>query len=367
MRRSPPVAGPDLSSGEPFADVPGQRQAIAELRAAVANPVHAYLLAGPPGSGKRHAARSFAAALLCPAGGCGECVDCDRALRNAHPDLLFAEREGATYLIDDIRRLTALAHRRPLEAARTVIVIPEAHLLGRNAAAFLKTLEEPPVTTVFVLLADDLPRDLETIRSRCVEIDFEPLTRETVAEWLVGHGIEPARAAELAEGAAGDVHRALLLAEDTGYASRLMLWREIPSLLDGTGATAAELAVRLNESLKEATAPLEAAQASELAELEDLAKAMGERGVPGRSKIIERHKREIRRYQTTELRAGLAVLSRTYRDLLVRGALDGREGAGTIDWSAAGAVDMIGRLARELSRNPRMPLALEHLFVSLST
>src|ERR1019366_428019 len=92
---------------------------------------------------------------------------------------------------------------------------------------------------------------------------------------------------------------------------------EIPSLLDGSGATAAELAVRLNSSLKEATAPLEATQAAELAELEELAKSLGERGVPGRREITDRHKREIRRYQTTELRAGLGVLSRAYRDRLV--------------------------------------------------
>jgi DNA polymerase-3 subunit delta' len=360
------VAGADLSSPRPFADIPGQAAAIAALRAAVASPVHAYLLVGPPGSGKRHAASSFAAALLCPHGGCGECSHCDRAQRNAHPDLLFAEREGATYLIDDIRRLGALAHRRPLEAERTVIVIPEAHLLGRYAAAFLKTLEEPPTTTIFILLADDLPRELETIRSRCVVISFEPLSMETVADWLVGHGIEPERAWKLAEGSAGDAHRALLLAEDAGYASRLMLWREIPSFLDGTGATAADLAVRLTDSLKEATSPLESAQAAELADSEELAKAMGERSVPGRSKITERHRREIRRYQTTELRAGLGVLSRVYRDALVEALPRSDRGGDEVVRRSAEAIDRITALAGELHRNPRMPLALEQLLVALS-
>ena len=360
------MAGADLSSGVPFADIPGQESAIAEMRAALVNPVHAYLFVGPPGSGKRHAARDFAAALLCSRGGCGECTDCDRAQRNAHPDLLLAEREGATYLIDDLRRITGLAQRRPLEAARIVIVIPEAQLLGRYAAAFLKTLEEPPPTTVFVLLADDLPSDMVTIRSRCVEIRFEALSLETVADWLQGHGIEAARAHELAEGAAGDAQRALLLAEDQGYESRLMLWREIPSLLDGTGATAAELAFRLNDSLKEATAPLEAAQAAELAAMEETAKAMGERGVPGRSKILERHRREIRRYQTTELRAGLGVLSRGYRDVLRRGLVGDRIGDDELARRSAAAIDKISATAAELHRNPRMPLALEQLLVALS-
>jgi len=349
-----------------FADLPGQDKAVAELRAALANPVHAYLLVGPAGSGKRHAAAGFAAALLCESGGCGACSHCDRAQRGAHPDLIWAEREGASYLIDDIRRIGALSQRRPLEAARTVIVVPEAHLLGRYAAAFLKTLEEPPPTTVFILLADDLPRDMETIRSRCVEIDFEPLSTSQVVAWLVGHGVEPARAHELAEGAAGDAQRALLLADDANYASRLMLWREIPSLLDARGSTAAELALRLNDSLKEATLPLEAAQSAELAELTELAKAMGERGVPGRSKILERHRREIRRYQTTELRAGLGVLSRVYRDELLSTLDDSGAVAREAQERSAAAIDSIALLARELKRNPRQPLALEQLLVSLS-
>ena len=349
-----------------FDGLPGQATATAELLAALANPVHAYLLVGPPGSGKRQAAGAFAAALLCEHGGCGTCSHCERARKRAHPDLLWAEREGASYLIDDIRRLGALSQRRPLEAARTVIVIPEAHLLGRFAAAFLKTLEEPPPTTVFVLLADDLPRDLETIRSRCVEIDFEPLSHQAVIDWLVSHGVEAQRADELAEGAAGDAERALLLAEDQTYASRLLLWREIPSLLDGRGSTAAELAVRLNDSLKEATLPLEAAQSAELAELTELAKTMGERGVPGRSKIVERHRREIRRYQITELRAGLGILSRVYRDQLVMALHDDGPAAQEICERAGRAVDAIAVLARELKRNPRLPLALEELLLALS-
>jgi DNA polymerase-3 subunit delta' len=280
--------------------------------------------------------------------------------------LLFAEREGAAYLVDDLRRITALAQRRPLEAKRTVIVVPEAHLLGRNAAAFLKTLEEPPPTTIFLLLADDLPRDMETIRSRCVLVEFAALTTEAIADWLVGHGIERLRAVELAEGAAGDTQRALLLAEDSGYASRLMLWREIPSLLDGSGATASDLAVRLTDSLKEATAPLEVAQAAELSELEEMAKSMGERGVPGRKDILDRFKREVRRYQTTELRAGLGVLARAYRDRMTAALSESGPSAQEALRHCADSIDRISALSTTLVRNPRMPLALEELLVALS-
>jgi len=349
-----------------FTEIPGQEGAIEALRASVESPVHAYLFEGPPGSGKRHAARSFAAGLLCKDGGCGTCTHCVRALSGIHPDLVIAERDGATYRVDDIHALTSLAQRRPLEASHTVIVIPDAHLLGRNAAAFLKTLEEPPPTTVFILLADDLPKEMMTIRSRCVEILFEPLNTSTITEWLVAQGIAPDKAAVLAEGAAGDAHRALLLAEDPGFASRLELWREVPSLLDGTGATAAELAFRLNDSLKEAIGPLVAAHAAELVTLEEQAKAMGERGLPRRKEITDRHKREERRYQTTELRAGLGVLSRQYRESMATALTQHGPEAAEAARASAEAIDAIGALAASLSRNPRLPLGLEHLFLTIS-
>ncbi|HEX9529779.1 MAG TPA: ATP-binding protein, partial [Acidimicrobiales bacterium] len=77
-----------------FDDVVGQPRAVAELRAAAAAPVHAYLLVGPPGAGKRTAARSFAAALLCGSGGCGSCEICRRVLSGVHPDYVLVERVG---------------------------------------------------------------------------------------------------------------------------------------------------------------------------------------------------------------------------------------------------------------------------------
>ena len=78
-----------------FAGVVGQERAVARLWSAARRPVHAYLFHGPPGSGKRAAARGLAAALLCPDGGCGVCNSCRRALAGTHPDLVTVERTGA--------------------------------------------------------------------------------------------------------------------------------------------------------------------------------------------------------------------------------------------------------------------------------
>ena len=345
-----------------FADIPGQSAAIDQLVAATARPVHAYLLVGPPGTGKSRAARGFAAALLCPEGGCGSCSQCTRALSGVHPDLVVAEHQGVGYRVEELARLIAIAQRRPLEATRTVIVIPEAHLMGPSAAALLKTLEEPVPTTVFVLIADDIPRDFVTIRSRCAEVAFRALTTHDIAAWLVESGLDPTRAAELAEGASGDADRARLLADDPGFAARLDRWRSVSRVLDGRGTTAVTLAHELHASLAEATAPLMAVHEAEIATLEAEATAMGERGLPGRKELVERHRREIRRYQTTELRAGLAVMARGYRDDLRR-AIEGDD----LETArrAASAIDAISRLTDAMRRNPRQPLALERLFLEL--
>jgi DNA polymerase-3 subunit delta' len=356
-----------------FDGVVGQERAVAALRAAARSPVHAYLLVGQPGSGARAAARGFAAALLCPHGGCGGCATCWRSLDGAHPDLVTIERTGAAIDVDDARRLGALALRRPLEAARQVLVLGDVHLAERAAPALLKTLEEPPATTVFVLLADDVRPDLATVASRCVEIPFPPVPTGTIAAWLVERGTDPARARLVAEGAGGSVERARLLVEDPGFADRLSLWRSIPSRLDGHGAVAGALAREVLAATERALAPLRAEHEGELAALEADAKAMGERGLPGRKDVLDRQHREERRWRTDELRTGLGVLARAYRDRLVDAvatpAVTATEQARPFRPDEAkgdvAAVTLVSDAARALRRNAQETLLLEVLFVRL--
>ena len=107
----------------------GQEDALAALRAAAANPVHAYLFRGPAGNGGLAAAHGFAAALLCPEGGCGECATCRAALAGTDPDLHIVRRSGASVSKDTIRQVVSLAQRRPLHSQRQVIVVPDMHLV----------------------------------------------------------------------------------------------------------------------------------------------------------------------------------------------------------------------------------------------
>src|SRR5947209_2766109 len=261
---------------ELFADVVGQDRAVAELRAAAVKPVHAYLLVGPPGTGKRAAARSFAAALLCPNGGDGTCDTCRRVLGGLHPDVIVKERQGARITVEDAREITRVAARSPVEAARKVIVLADFHLAADVAPALLKTIEEPPASTIFVILAELVPPELITIASRCVTVEFGPVAPELVVEVLLQEGVDEDTARQAASGSGGRLDRARLLASDPGFGERRAAWAAVPDRLDGTGAAVATVVDELEGMLDAAVEPLRARHAEERAQLEERAKVAGE-------------------------------------------------------------------------------------------
>lgn len=367
-----------------YDDVPGQPRAVAALLAAAAHPVHAYLLLGPPGTGKRAAALRFAASLLAPnlvAGMGGDDFahgqipiegDPDqevlrRVVAGVHPDVILVEREGATISIEAAREVTRLAARTPVESSRKVLILPDFHLVREAGPALLKTIEEPPASTVFVILAEYLPPELVTIASRCVRIDFAPLAPGLVVQILTSEGVEPDLAGELAEAAGGRLDRARLLASDPAFERRRRAWRGVPGDLDGSGAAAASVADRLIGLLEESVIPIQARHAEELAGLEERnARALEVNGKVGRGarsglragfrELEERHKREIRRQRTDELRTGLATLAGVYAERL-----------GDPGWSEAAleAVRLIDGLAADLEFNPGEGLALTALLIRL--
>ncbi len=341
-----------------YRDVIGQERAVAQLRAAATAPLHAYLLVGPPGSGKRAAARSFAASLLCPDGGCGAdtCRDCALALAEAHPDLTIIDRVGAHITVDQARELSRRAALSPVEGRRKVLVPIDLHLVSDAAPALLKTIEEPSESTVFVILADYVPPELVTIASRCVRVDFRPVPTALVVDVLVAEGLERARAEEVAASAGGRLDRARLLASDPGLAARRSTWQSVPTCLDGTGATAARLADELMELLATAASgPLQARHQAELSELAARVERLGARG-SGKRQLEERHKRELRRLRADELRFGLTTMANEYRDRLAT-TRDPRE---YLDALAA-----IDAAAAVLDHNPNEALLLQALLLRL--
>ncbi|HEX3459829.1 MAG TPA: hypothetical protein VHT49_02900 [Acidimicrobiales bacterium] len=364
------LEGTEMPVAALFDGVVGQPAAVAQLRASARRPVHAYLLHGPPGSGKREAARGFAAALLCPDGGCGVCSTCRRVLAGTHPDLVMVERSGASLSIDDARSVGARAQRRPLEASRQVLVVTDIHLALLSAPALLKTIEEPPPSTVFVLVGDELPPELATIASRCVEVAFDPVPVDAVRGWLVSHGVSEEVAASVAVVSGGRLDRAKLLATDPGFAERVERWRSVPSRLDGTGATACIVAAELLASADEVLGPLRQQHAAEMAVLQERAEATGAKGITGRKEVEDQHKREERRWRTDELRTGLATLAAVYRDRLVTAADalrdSGSPGAEADSRELVGQVAAIEQAAVVLIRNPNEGLLMEALMSRLS-
>jgi DNA polymerase III, delta subunit len=220
----------------------GQGSTVETLRSAAQQPVHAYLFVGPPGAGKVRAALAFAAAVLCPRGGCAECDICSRTLNQTHPDLLNVEREGASISVDQAREIIRLALRSPVEGSRKVLVLNDFHLVTNAGPTLLKIIEEPPPSTIFIVLAEQITNELVTIASRCVQMVFAPLSVGAVVEALVASGIEESVAKTAANAAGGRLDRARLLATDPEVANRMAFWQNIPRRLDGTGAAASVVA-----------------------------------------------------------------------------------------------------------------------------
>jgi DNA polymerase III subunit delta' len=187
-----------------LSQIRGQDRAVAVLRRALATGrvAHAYLLCGPAGCGKHTTALALASALCCedaPGEGCGRCSSCERIASGNHPDVQTLEREGAARIvpIETIRKrvLAQLGHP-PHEGRARVFLIEEAASLQSAAAnALLKTLEEPPARTHFLLCTTAPDQLLPTIRSRCQRVSLSALAADVRAE-IAGDGEAATRADE---------------------------------------------------------------------------------------------------------------------------------------------------------------------------
>ncbi|MEZ7962039.1 MAG: hypothetical protein QMC04_08920 [Ilumatobacter sp.] len=360
-----PTSGrPELGDpGSVWDDVVGQKPAVEHLRAAAARgPVHAYLFVGPAGSTKLEAARAFAASLM-SSGEDREQRDARLILAGEHPDVREVHRIGASISADQAKEVVRVSSLAPTEGARKVLILDEFHLLSPNGAAMmLKTIEEPPDSTMFIILCDFIPHDLITISSRCARIDFRTIGADVIAARLLTEGINPAGAMVASKAALGNLDRARVLATDPALAQRRKAFLGAPGQLDGTGAVAMRLAGELLALIDAAAAPLAAKHESEIVDLDARIKEHGERG-SGKKQLEDRHKRELRRHRTDELRSGLATLASVYRDQALASTTPGSRG-----FDIAGCADAVAQVHRALEamdRNPNERLLLESLLWSL--
>lgn len=351
------------AAADVWGDVVGQQRAVTQLTAAARHPVHAYLLVGPEGAGKRAATRAFAALLL-SAGTEGEVAERHRnlALAEQHPDLRVVEPQGATVRREEAEAIVRHATRSPSEGPRKVVVgVGMQSAEDPAVGLLLKTVEEPPASTVFVLLATEITPELVTIASRCNVVELHPVPPGTIAARLIEEGTAPDRAAAVAAASGGDLRRARLLASDERFALRHRALRELPSRLDGTGARAAELAAEIQGLIDDAQVALDTRQTAEAAEVDERIERYGQRG-SGKRELEERHKREVRRHRAAELRFAFATLAAVYRDVLptARRPEELVEAIGRLD-DAALALERYPNesllLQSLLSRLPHLPAA----------
>jgi DNA polymerase-3 subunit delta' len=356
MAAVPAASPPDLTE-DAWSTVIGQPAAVAALRGAVGRPVHAWLFVGPSGAGGRSAARAFAAELFAVGAGPEDAERHRRlAVAEQHPDLLVIERTGAAIPIEAARDIVRRASLSPAEGDRKVMVLDEFHLVSPAAAAtLLKTIEEPPPGTYFVILADEVTPDLVTIASRCARIDFPPLSDDTIRGALVAEGADPGRAAEAAAAAHGALDRARLLVSDDRLALRVRLWRELPGRLDGTGHTVATLVDEVRAGIDDAAAPLAEVHAREATEVNERIERYGQRG-SGAKDLEARHRRAQRRLRTDELRLGFEELADRYRAELATSPDPAELVAG---------LQALQRAIEALIRNPSEELLLQSLLLRL--
>jgi DNA polymerase-3 subunit delta' len=372
-----------------------QGRARVALRAALAGePSHAYLFRGPRGSGKRAAARAFAAEVLAAAS-----PDPKDARRRAlldpspHPDLVWLAPTGAQHMVEEVReRVIRAAAYRPFEGAKRVFVIQAAEAMrDESQNALLKTLEEPPGFVHLILLSSEGEGLLETVASRCQTVEFAPLPAQIVEKRLAdgtesplmddksarraGEGEETSGGSEIAAAArlaAGDLERARLLLSEPGRQLRGDVERCVAAALEGDCANAPWRGL-----LDRAKVVGEDAESSARDALEEDSKAGMKRSAKD---ITDAAKRAGRRRRTEILALAYGLCATWLRDLAAvasgaeevvfnRDRLDIlRSQAQGLDPAAARrGAELVQETRRGLDLNVSEELALEALFFRLES
>lgn len=301
---------------------------------------HAWLITGPPGSGRSVAALCFAAALQCTSDGtpgCGECRACSTTMAGTHADVRRIIPEGLSIGVDAMRAIVQIASRRPGTGRWQIVVIEDADRLTEGAAnALLKVVEEPPPSTVFLLCAPSVdPEDIAiTLRSRCRHVALVPPPVDAIAKVLIeSDGLPERDAAWAASVSGGHVGRARRLATDEQARERRT--RALGLARDAATPSRAYAAAEELVATAEAEAKALTGDRNE-AETEELRTALGAggtgkgtagtmRGAAGALKDLEkRQKSRQTRASRDALDRALIDLATYFRDaLLVASGADG--------------------------------------------
>lgn len=370
----------------------GQDAVVDELSHAVSDPTamtHAWLITGPPGSGRSTAAVAFAAALQCPDGGCGVCTVCQTSRAGSHPDVDLVRSETLSYGVEEARELVAKASVVPANTPWHIVVIEDADRLTEQAVnVLLKVLEEPPPHLVWLLCAPSPEDVLPTIRSRTRSVHLRtPSTAEVAAALCDRYGVDPAMAAFAARASQGHIGRARALATDDEARRRRQDVLRIPGGLRDLSsclAAAEELVAMATEDAASIT------DALDIAEEESLLRAYGS-GAEGITKarldkLADRAIKDLRKMQASrrkravrdQLDRALVDLLTYYRDVLILQLDAGvplvndemrtqvtQEATASSPTETARRLEAVERGRLAVQANGALPLVLEGMFVEV--
>lgn len=212
-----------------FTEIVGHEQIKEHMQAAIRDkkPFHAYLFQGEEGVGKEALARTFAAGLQCQSESadkpCKECVSCRQMESGNQPDVIWVTREKASLGVDEIReQLCNTMDIKPFSSPYKIYLVPEAEKMTEAAQnALLKTIEEPPEYGIVILMTSNISALLPTIQSRCLTMEFRPLSTAVVESYVKEHCQVPdyqARAS--AAFAQGNLGKAMRYAKSEDFIER---------------------------------------------------------------------------------------------------------------------------------------------------
>lgn len=212
-----------------YSEIVGHEQIKEHMQAAIRDkkPFHAYLFQGEEGVGKEALARTFAAGLQCQSESadkpCKECVSCRQMESGNQPDVIWVTREKASLGVDEIReQLCNTMDIKPFSSPYKIYLVPEAEKMTEAAQnALLKTIEEPPEYGIVILMTSNISALLPTIQSRCLTMEFRPLSTAVVESYVKEHCQVPdyqARAS--AAFAQGNLGKAMRYAKSEDFIER---------------------------------------------------------------------------------------------------------------------------------------------------
>lgn len=296
------------------------------LQATLKNPLNAYMLIGDDEETLKQALL-FGASLKCHDGGCLKCPVCLQVLEMQNPDVMVFERSGAYLSADDARKIVALSKRTPKSGKFQILIVTEVHLLTDAAPILLKTVEEPPETTVMILLTTHLEPKLETLKSRCLQVKIKQ---------------KPTQVNQI----------------DTSSSSIL-------KNLNGTSIGITNAVNEYFSNIESNIAALKESQRSEIEEFKGSVEMQGKGNMTLLRLFEEQQKRQVRKARNLSQRAILSGLQKVIMSPVYDGILsDSKE---SVDFGGRfKAVDRINIYLKNLDRNPNDNLQITALFIDLS-